>query len=93
MISVRTLKYYDIQDICEHFGKRVRDFHFTRYCDDGVFAYFPCDKDTLHGIQEELEDCEDEILYCERLRNDLMLINYFREELDVTDGVDIHVYW
>lgn len=94
MIKIRTLEYINCDELAQHFGVHPHSFSFIYDCDyEEHFIYLNCSYDYLQDLIYELEDCADEVEYCNRVRNTVEAIKYLREELNITDGIDVYVSW
>lgn len=91
-LEMRTLQYLDIEDICEKFNLNIRDFAFSECADNGSYIWFGCDADWI----EDYNICAEDVAgsrYEQRYLNNIMLAKYLNEEMGITDGVMIHIYW
>lgn len=94
MIKIRTLEYIDCDELAQHFGVHPHSFSFIYDCDyEEHFVYLDCSDYYLQNLIYELEDCADEVEYCNRIRNTIEVIKYLREELNIADGIDVYVSW
>ena len=86
----------NFEDIESHFGFGLNDVSFTEMVENGSYVGFGLDEDAIDRREEELSDMEE---YGDtnhrrftRLKNELTLINYFRE-LGYTDEILIWICW
>lgn len=94
MIKIRTLEYINCDELAQHFGIHPDNFSFIYDCYyEEHFIYLNCSYDYLQALIYELEDCADEVEYCNRVKNTIEAIKYLREELNITDGIDVYVSW
>lgn len=91
---VPTVSFDDIQD---KFGFHMKDVPFCDMAENGSYVSLALDEDEVTGISGELADMEEctgawDERYKSRLRNQLTLINYFRE-LGYTEEILIFICW
>jgi hypothetical protein len=94
MIKIRTLEYINCDELAQHFGVHPYSFSFIYDCDcREYFVYLNCSDSYLQDLIYDLEDFADEVEYCNRVRNTVEAIKYLREELNITDGINVYVSW
>ena len=88
-----TVSFDDIQN---QFGFGFDDVSFTNEVENGSYAGFALDEDAIDERKEEMRDMLEygDINHHRfaRLKNELTLINYFRE-LGYTDEILIWICW
>ena len=79
-------------EIEREFGIRVLDCPFTDQVANDSYVTLWLDKNSVKALWEEINDCADEERYVKRLKNELELINKFRE-LGYTEFILVFVSW
>lgn len=93
-IPIFTMEYIRATDAAKVIGCRRDDFNFTEECDNGSFV----DLDLSDWKVEELEtdirwyENKFEDKYCQRLKNDLALVNCLRSR-GYRDSIKVLVSW
>ena len=79
-------------EIKKEFGIDIFECEFTQEVANDSYVTLWLDESHSKEIWEEIQDCEDEYRYVNRLKNELNLINKFRA-IGYTDFILVFVSW
>lgn len=95
-MRIEMMPTVSFDDIENHFGFGFDDVNFTDAVENGSYVGFELDEDAVNEREEDMRDMlkygATNHRYFTRLKNELTLINYFRE-LGYTDEILIWICW
>ena len=93
MITMKTLDYIEMEEVCEEFHTNLSYYAFIREAGNDSFVYLSAADDRLEEIEDDIADCTgyDEDEYAQRLMNDKTLMEWVRSFGKT--GIWVYVSW
>lgn len=94
MIKVDYMPTVKGTDIEKELNISIFDCEFASMAENGGYELLPLDDKHIQDLQDEIADCDDgtEYKYVTAIKNDLKVIQYFREN-GFTDAILVNISW
>lgn len=93
-IPIFTMEYIRATDAAKAIGCRWSDFNFTEECENDSFVELDLSDWKVEELEADIKWYENKIedKYCQRLKNDLALVNYLRSR-GYPNSIKVLVSW